>query len=432
MLISKNDNALESINSALHIGLADTRARFGNLQLYSHFQQIFSIAHKRTVGFEGLVRGVNDENRLCSPVEIFAAAKDEAQIVLLDRLCRAVHFHNFSRHNIDSCWLFLNINPRVVVDGKHYGPYFREMLNEVNISPRRVVVEILETAIVDKGLLKESVNYYRELGCLIAIDDFGAGDSNFDRIWQLRPDIVKFDRSVIAQACANPDIRSVVPGMVSMVHEAGSMVVMEGIETEQQAMIAMEADAEFVQGYYFARPSPTPTMSASFNSGCQELFIKFNRYRTIDRASYHSEITPYTTGLSKAAALMKTGQTMEQACLSFLALPDAERCFLLDAGGMQIGRNVDKTQLHLDADERYLPLNDATGANWSRRHYFQRAIAQLDKVNVTRPYLSITTASQCVTASIAFKVNGNLQILCGDISWNNDVRSADRTIETSS
>jgi EAL domain-containing protein (putative c-di-GMP-specific phosphodiesterase class I) len=423
--------SFDQINAALRNDSDHTVAMFGALKLNSHFQPIFSLAHQRVVGFEALMRATDSDGHPRSPLEVFGAVRNRADTILLDRLCRAVHLQNFVRHKIEPAWLFLNISPQVIVEGKRYGSFFREQLERVNFRPHRVVVEILEAAFADQGLLTEAVNYYRELGCLIAIDDFGAGHSNFDRICQLRPDIVKFDRLIITQAAANQNIRSIIPGMVSLLHESGSLVVMEGVESELEAMIAMDSDADFVQGFYFARPAPVPSKINGLPPAFGKLFDQFQRVNAIERASYRSEIAPYTNGIGYSSVLLKSGQSLEAACASFLELPRAQFCFLLDANGLQIGNNVFAPHLHITPpDPRYTPLNDAHGANWSRRHYFRRAIAQPERVHVTRPYLSVTRATPCLTTSIAFKFNGELRVLCGDVGWGDKSGGMDRTIET--
>jgi EAL domain-containing protein (putative c-di-GMP-specific phosphodiesterase class I) len=423
--------SFDQIDAALRSGTDHTVAMFGALKLNSHFQPIFSLAHQRVIGFEALLRATDNDEHPRSPLEVFGTVRNRADTVLLDRLCRTIHLHNFVRHEIEPAWLFLNVSPQVVVEGKRYGSFFREQLERVNFQPHRVVVEILEAAFADHGLLTEAVNYYRELGCLIAIDDFGAGHSNFDRIWQLRPDIVKLDRSIIAQAAGNLNIRSVMPGMVSLLHEAGSLVVMEGVESELEAMIAMDSDADFVQGFYFAHPAPVPSKINGLPPAFGKLFDQFQRVNAIDHASYRSEIAPYTNAISYSSVLLKSGQPLEVACASFLELSRAQFCFLLDANGMQIGSNVYAPHLHVTPlSPRYAPLNDVRGANWSRRHYFRRAIAQPERVHVTRPYLSVTRATPCLTTSIAFKFNGELRVLCGDVGWENKGGAMDRTIET--
>jgi EAL domain-containing protein (putative c-di-GMP-specific phosphodiesterase class I) len=101
------------------------------------------------------------------------------------------------------------------------------------VRPEHVVIEILESEIKDRAYLKTLIAHFREMGCLIAIDDFGAGHSNFDRIWELEPDIVKIDRQLISSAEKSPKVKRILKGIVALIHEAGSLVVIEGIENAE-------------------------------------------------------------------------------------------------------------------------------------------------------------------------------------------------------
>lgn len=56
------------------------------------------------------------------------------------------------------------------------------MLARYDLPPHRVVIELIENEIADEAQFAEAMRYYPERGCLFAIDDFGAGQSNFDRI----------------------------------------------------------------------------------------------------------------------------------------------------------------------------------------------------------------------------------------------------------
>jgi hypothetical protein len=217
--------------------------------------------------------------------------------------------------------------------------------------------------------------------------------------------------------------------MVAVLHEAGSLVVMEGIETELEAMVAMDADADFVQGFYFAHPAQKIENSMERSPALRKLFDGFKRVAALERAGYRSEIAPYLNGLGYSSVLLKAGQPLEISARSFLELPRAERCFLLDADGLQIGSNVNAPHLKIDANLRFAPLRDAQGANWSRRDYFRRAIAHPEKVHVTRPYLSAASATPCVTVSIAYKVDGALRVLCGDVEWDDHHSTSDRTLD---
>lgn len=426
VLIPEVDASDEAADLVLREEDGRTVGVFGNLLLRSHFQPIFSLAHQRIVGFEALLRAADGDGRAYGPLEVFGGVTDQADTMLLDRLCRATHMRNFGRYETDQSWLFLNINPQVIVGGTS-DSYLQRELERLRFPPHRVVIEILEAALRSDAPLAEAVACYRDLGCLIAIDDFGAGHSNFDRICRLRPDIVKLDRSIVMQAALDKEIGAIMPGMVALLHESGSLVVMEGIETEREAMVAMDADADFVQGYFFARPAPHALLAEQ--PVFADLFDQFQNITALDRASYRAEIAPYINGIGYTSVLLQSNRPLEVACRGFLDLPLAERCFLLDGNGRQIDNNFNAPHAQVASDPRFTPLKNARGANWSRRHYFRRAIARPEKVQVTRPYLSAANATPCVTVSIAFKVNGELRVLCGDILWNHRYGTLDHLPE---
>ncbi len=78
--------------------------------------------------------------------------------------------------------------------------FTHNLLQTTGIAAHKLVIEIIESEVSDHEQLKRFISHFRQLGCLIAIDDFGAGHSNFDRIWDLQPDIVQIDRRLIQDA----------------------------------------------------------------------------------------------------------------------------------------------------------------------------------------------------------------------------------------
>ncbi len=392
--------------------------RFGNINLGSAFQPIFSLAHRRAVGFEALLRPQAADGSPLSPLAVFALARDEAEGVFLDRLCRVVHVRNFMARANDVSWLFLNVDPMVTVHGKRHGAFFTEMLNRYQISPHRVVVEILEGQIRDESLLVDAAEYYKELGCLVAIDDFGAGHSNFERIWRVKPHIVKLDRSIITQAVANRTVRRIVPNLVNLIHEAGSMVLMEGIETEEEAIIALDSDMDFVQGFYFAKPASTLPSNTQARTLIDELCAKFKLANRKITSRTKDELHAYRDAFQVFVKQFKAETDALHACQGFLELPRAERCYLLDKNGRQLGDSFVSTRFSSRSDPRFHPVNDSSDAIWARRHYFRRAINQPGEIQASRPYLSIAGGNMCVTLSVAVFNKKEMVVLCADVKWN--------------
>jgi hypothetical protein len=138
-------------------------------------------------------------------------------------------------------------------------------------------------------------------------------------------------------------------------------------------------------------------------------------------------VEPYAEALVGVAERLEGGQPLAEAAASFLELPQADRCFVLDRMGHQFGPSALGTRASA-ADPRYAPIADDTGANWARRHYFRRALSQ-PGVHMTRPYLSVATARLCVTVSTSIRTGAGRFVLCGDVRWNDKMSGGDRSFE---
>jgi EAL domain-containing protein (putative c-di-GMP-specific phosphodiesterase class I) len=102
------------------------------------------------------------------------------------------------------------------------------------------------------------VDEVRRRGLRIAIDDFGAGYSNLRYISDLRPDLVKLDRKVLVGVKPGNRVYLLLHAIVRLIHEMGSEVVAEGIETAEELHSVRECGADYGQGYFLAMPTPQP------------------------------------------------------------------------------------------------------------------------------------------------------------------------------
>jgi EAL domain-containing protein (putative c-di-GMP-specific phosphodiesterase class I) len=392
-------------------------ARFGELTFSSAFQPIFSLSHRRSIGYEALLRAQNPAGDEVPPLAVLGRSSARGRWNNLERGVQLLHASNFTQIANAHDRLFLNTRPDGFIVSDAYRRLVEGTLRYLQLTPARIVLEVLETPNGNLQKLVEGVASFRQLGFLIALDDFGAGQSNIDRVWQLQPDIVKLDRSVIEQATRNPRVARLLPRLVSLLHETGALVLVEGVETQHEALLAMECDADLVQGFYFARPAPDRGDEVTSRRTMDSLWQSFRERTEEKKRAEVSVLSVYTSALQTAGERFVAGIDFALTCQDFLRLEGAARCFLLDAQGEQIGGEIIAMQRRTSRSDLFRAVADAPGACWERRSYFRNALSQPGKVHVTSPYLSINGVHLCVTLSIAILVQGKMRVLCADMDW---------------
>ncbi|QLI83004.1 EAL domain-containing protein [Chitinibacter fontanus] len=208
---------------------------------------------------EALLRA-SVRDKAISPPQAFAAARQGHKLVAFDRLCRTLHVMNYGSYAASNRLLFLNVHPELLVEISDHGAYFEQILNSLGFGPNQVVLELLENEAVaiDATAISRAVKNYRAKGYRIALDDFGHGMANLDRLWLLEPDFVKLDRHILRLAGEQDKARLGYSKLVSLLHDAGSQVIAEGVETQREKDIALDSGVDGLQGFFLGHPSYRP------------------------------------------------------------------------------------------------------------------------------------------------------------------------------
>jgi EAL domain-containing protein (putative c-di-GMP-specific phosphodiesterase class I) len=131
-----------------------------------------------------------------------------------------------------------------------------DALRTTGCDPDAVALEITETALLEDAEVAIAVlTALRSLGVKIYLDDFGTGYSQFDYLRRFPLDVVKLDRSFVAQLGLATDT-AIAAGIVRLAHALGLTVVAEGIEREDQVVVLQTLGCDLGQGYLFGRPEP--------------------------------------------------------------------------------------------------------------------------------------------------------------------------------
>ncbi|MEZ4286594.1 MAG: EAL domain-containing protein [Polyangiales bacterium] len=215
------------------------------------YQPIVSLATLKTFAHETLVRSTSPN--WTSPPRLFEEAIHSQCVGALGRAIREL-----SIRNCPDVPLFLNVHPNELDESWLVRPD-----DPIFSHDQPVYLEITESVPLTHFNYCHSVlREIRSRGVYLAVDDLGAGYSNLKYIADLAPEIVKLDRNLVADLGKDKRVFSLVKHIVRLCSDLGAKVVAEGIEEEDECLAAIDAGADFGQGYYFARPTyPPPAIS---------------------------------------------------------------------------------------------------------------------------------------------------------------------------
>ncbi len=211
------------------------------------FQPIVDLRRRRIYAYEALARPKSSLFR--SPPEMFEVAMQAGRIAELGRIHRQQAVQRCTGHR-----LFLNIDANEFDYGwlvRPDDPIFHYRW--------QVTLEITESVPIKYFSQCQSIlAEIRSKGISLAIDDFGAGYSNLKYISDLHPEIVKFDRELIAGVAPESSQARLIGSLVVLCHEMGAKVIAEGIETQVELDTVVALGVDFGQGYLLGRPADPP------------------------------------------------------------------------------------------------------------------------------------------------------------------------------
>ena len=231
------------------------------------FQPVMSISDGTFIGFEGLIRGPAD-SPLHSPINLFAAAKQQGLSLEVEMLCRQIVLESFFMQDLPGC-LFLNVSPDALTDPSFKNGQTLSYLETLGIDPQRVVIEITENQpTFDFEGMRNALFHYRNMGFKIALDDLGEGFSSL-RLWsELRPEFVKIDMHFVQGVNTDPLKQQFIRSIQSIALSSGTQVIAEGIETDAEFRVIRDIGIACGQGYFIAHPAPVPPLNPPAEVGC--------------------------------------------------------------------------------------------------------------------------------------------------------------------
>jgi len=230
-------------------------------RFFSMFQPIVKLGEEAEFephGYECLLRAKSEDGGMISPGRIFGDAERADLIFLLDRHARITSISEAAEFGIDQK-VFINFLPTSIYDPDYCLRTTVEALEDTDINNDQIVFEVVETEqIKDREQLTDILGYYRERDFKVALDDMGAGYSSLGLLKDLKPDYVKIDFELVNGVSHDSYRADIAESLIEISHKHDIQVIAEGIETGSDMQWFRNHDADFGQGFFFARPDRPP------------------------------------------------------------------------------------------------------------------------------------------------------------------------------
>ena len=382
------------------------------------YQPIMSTHNKNFLGLEALVRGLDNDIEI-SPMELFQEARNNHLVLSLDKLCikKSIKgFQDFFHFNQKSI-LFINIDATVM---NYYinSDYIETLLKESHIKTSNIVLEINELKTISLKKMKDFSVKYKKLGCLIALDDVGAGESNLERIPLIMPDIMKIDKNLIQDLGKSFYCKQVVASIIELASNLGALVVIEGVETAKDINHVAAFGAHLIQGYYLGKPSllSTEFFISIFENKTKitELIYQYNKVIHHERKKNHNYMNLIANEMKSKIELITLNKYKKLILETICKYDVVESVYILNMEGKLLTDTIFNEDVALNVNDLlYTPCleNDTV----ELAEYFTKIKYGGYDFWISNEYISMASGHKCYTYSSSFKKDMNTTyIICID------------------
>ncbi len=227
-------------------------------EFVAYYQPQFSHRTKKIVGAETLCRWIKKDGSVISPGLFIPIFEKNGFIKRLDKYMWELAFKSakeWSEKGYKPIPISVNIS-RVSLDENDFVDTINKLYAKYPIDPSLLHFEITESAYSDRqDVVAKKINALRNLGFMVAMDDFGSGYSSLNVLKDMPLDILKLDMGFLRGRNQEKG-ESIIRNVVAMVKELNLEVVSEGVETMDQAEFLKHVGCDIIQGYLYARPMP--------------------------------------------------------------------------------------------------------------------------------------------------------------------------------
>ena len=240
---------------------ADVRQALATGEIAPHYQPLFELQTGALVGFEVLARWTHFERGNIPPSDFIPVIEHlglaaELTWSILRRACLD------AKSWPGELQISVNVSPTQLRD-LTFPARLLGVLHDVEFSPRRLEIEITETALMsDLDIVKTVLVSLQNLGVKVALDDFGTGYSSLYHLRELKLDKIKIDRSFVKSIRDNPESNKIVTAILGLAKSLSLPTTAEGIEDSETVTRMLALGCDIGQGYFFGKAMPAEDATA--------------------------------------------------------------------------------------------------------------------------------------------------------------------------
>lgn len=227
------------------------------------YQPVIDAVTLEPASVEVLMRWQNRHGEWISPAEFIPVAEDSGLILelghwQLDQLF--AQLASWKHKGLQHLRVSINISA-VQLTRENIAEQLVSRMFAAGLQANALVVEVTETTLMtDNSQMRENLAFFHDHGIDLSIDDFGTGYSSLRYISELYARLIKIDRSFIIGIGNKRSDEEIILATIALAKNLDMQVVAEGVETAEQLAFLRKAGADYIQGYYFARPMFEPEL----------------------------------------------------------------------------------------------------------------------------------------------------------------------------
>jgi len=221
------------------------------------YQPQFRLADHRIHAVEALLRWQHPLRGRMAPNEFIGVAEESGYIVplglwVLDEACRQLK--QWERAGLPVPRIAVNVAP-MHFHQADFQSQVRATLKRHGVDPALIELELTERSLMENtDAVRSCLRGLNQIGVRLAIDDFGTGYSCLSYLRQFPIDVLKIDRSFVADVDVNGDDQAICSAILSIAQRLSLASVAEGIETEAQLAFLTKHGCQYGQGFFFSKP----------------------------------------------------------------------------------------------------------------------------------------------------------------------------------